>query len=388
MPQAVAQVVRKQARSQHPWVFSNEVRRVDGDPRMGDTVLVYQGRRLLGSGMYNPHSLIRIRLYSKEIQDFDRPFIAGRLRLAASRRKCWLPGEEDYRLCYGESDGLPGLVVDKYGQVFVIQAYSAAIDQRQQLVTEVLAAEFGAVSVYERNDFRLRLIEGLQRRTGCLRGTPEAGHVISESGARFLVDIACGQKTGFYFDQRLTRRKVRELASGRRVLDVHCYTGAFSVNAALGGAVNVLGIDSSAVAVAMAEKNAALNGVGDRCAFRAADAEQAMTELQVQNQRFDLVLLDPPSLVPVQRDKPAGVRVYRRLNSLAMGLVERNGLLITSSCSHHLSWDDFSALLIRAAIDAGRECTVVERRTQGPDHPILLAMPETEYLRVFVLSLD
>ncbi len=383
MPDKRVLVSRRPGRERHGWVFSNEVRRTEGEPGTGETVLVLDRGRLVGSGLYKANSLICVRLYSDKAEELDERLLAERLAAAERYRAARLPGETDYRLCYGESDGLPGLVIDRYGPCCVVQAYSAGFDQRLGLVASVLAERFGAVGVYEQDDFRLRDVEGVPRRSGLLAGRLPDGLAIAEAGARFVVDVAGGQKTGFYFDQRVTRSRCRARARGRRVLDVCCYSGGFAVNAALGGAERVRAVDSSAPALELARANAALNGVGDRCEFVAADAFDFLADARPE---FDLVCLDPPSFAPGARERMRGLRGFRKLNALALGALAPGGVLVTCSCSHHLSWSDLAGALAAAASDAGRDLVVLETVTQGPDHPVLLAMPETEYLRCFVLQ--
>jgi len=380
-------ILRKRSRSQHAWVFSNEVQRTEGNPGPGDTVLVMERDRLAGSAVYNPHSLIRARLYSDRDEELDKEFIMRRVRAAWQYRQERLPGEKDCRLVYGESDHMPGLVVDKYDDHFVVQTYCLALDLRLELVVEALRELFDAACVFEKNDFRLREPESLPRREGPLYDSPRPDVVISESGVRFRVDIAAGQKTGYYFDHRLTRRKVREMARDKSVLDVFCYTGSFAINAALGGAVRVLALDASEAACQMARVNAELDGVADRCEFVTADAFRALAQMVHSRTRFDLVCLDPPAFIKRRREKDAGLRGYRTMNALGMQLLSEGGVLVTSSCSHYLFWQDMLDVLVSAAQDAGRTFTIVERSTQGPDHPVLLSMPESEYLRCFVLRM-
>jgi len=382
MPDKTIHVSRKPERVKHGWVFSNEVRRGEGEPKTGDSVKVFDRGRFIGSGLYNANSLISVRLYSEEDEELGRELIASRLKAAYEYRTSLLPHESDFRLCYGESDRLPGLVIDKYERQFAVQAYSAGMDQRLGVVTSVLEQDFGTECVYEKNDFRLRDIEGLARKTGVLAGTPKPRVEIAEAGAKFTVDVKSGQKTGFYFDQRLTRQKVRELAKGRKVLDVFSYSGGFAVNAALGGAGHVLAVDSSAPACELARANAALNGVAERCEVITADAFEFLSGAKPG---FDLICLDPPSFAKSARERMRGLRGFAKLNALAMRLLSGNGILVTCSCSHHLSWQDLAQVLARAAADAGRDFVILDRLTQGPDHPALLAMPETEYLRCFVL---
>jgi len=388
MPDKLVHVVRKKSRGQHAWVFSNEVTRTEGSPGPGDTVQVFDRKRFLGSGIYNPHSLIRVRLYSDRNEELDAAFLGRRIEAALAFRKTVLLGENDFRLMYAESDRVPGLVIDKYGSHFVVQTYALGLDMRHELVVAGLRAVLEVASVIEKNDFRLRDPEGLPRRTGVLFGTPEPRIVISESGARFYVDAAGGQKTGYYFDHRLTRRKVRQLAAGRKVLDVFSYTGSFAINAALGGAESVLAVDASAAAATIATDNSVLNGVADKCTFATDNAFTALARLDSEGRRFDLVNLDPPAFIKAQKDKNAGMRGYREINALAMKLLSTGGILVSSSCSHYLFWQDMLDMLVAASQDAGRSFTILDRATQGPDHPVLLSMPESEYLRGFILQVN
>jgi 23S rRNA (cytosine1962-C5)-methyltransferase len=407
VPDKVVHVVRKKSRGQHAWVFSNEVTRTEGNPGPGDLVLVFDRKHLVGSGIYNPHSLIRVRLYSDQDEELDAGLVRRRIEAALAYRHTMLPGENDFRLMYGESDRVPGLVIDKYGSHFVVQTYALGLDMRHELVVDALRGVFEVASVIEKNDFRLRDPEGLPRRAGILFGTPEPRTVISESGAKFYVDAAGGQKTGYYFDHRLTRRKVRQLSgglprlsaeenrgctqslsSGRSVLDVFSYTGSFAINAALGGAESVLAVDASAAAATIATENSVLNGVVDKCEFATDNAFTALDKLGSEGRKFDLINLDPPAFIKAQKDKNAGMRGYRQINAMAMKLLPAGGILVSSSCSHYLFWQDMLDMLVAASQDAGRSFTILDRTTQGPDHPVLLSMPESEYLRGFVLQVS
>ncbi len=385
MPAKTIEVIRKRGRGRHPWVFSNEVIRVVGNPQGGDTVRVFERGRFVGSAVYNPFSLIRARLYSTADEELDELLVTRRIESALALRRELLAGEEDFRLLYGESDGLPGLVIDKYRNHFVVQAYSVAIDHRLDMIAAVLRERLGADSVFEKDDFRLRDAEGLPRRERLLWGEPQSRVMIAESGVRYLVDIVAGQKTGYYFDHRLTRRAVRNVAAGRRTLDVFAYTGSFAINAALGGAKWVLGVDASAAAVRLAGENAAINGVAERCRFEVGNAFDRLAELESAGEKFDLVCLDPPAFIKAQKDRARGLRAYRQINARAMRLVAPGGVMFSSSCSHYLFWQDMLDMLIAAADEAGRPVTILDRLTQGPDHPVLLACPESEYLRCFVL---
>ncbi len=388
MPDKRIHISRKRSRAQHAWVFSNEVQRTEGNPGPGDLVLVLERGRPVGSAVYSPHSLIRARLYSNRNEELDQELLKRRIDAAWNCRREWLPGEKDCRLVYGESDQVPGLVVDKYDDHFVVQTYCLALDLRLEMVVNALRELFDVACVFEKNDFRLREPESLPRREGVLHGSPRPDVIISESGVRFRVDIAAGQKTGYYFDHRMTRRKVREMASGKSVLDVFSYTGSFAINAALGGAARVLAIDGSEPACHTARLNAELNGVGDRCEFAVADAFRALAQMVREGTRFDVVCLDPPAFIKRRHERDAGLRGYRNINALGMKLLAEGGVLVTSSCSHYLFWQDLLDVLVGAAQDAGRSFTITDRSTQGPDHPVLLSMPESEYLRCFVLRMQ
>jgi 23S rRNA (cytosine1962-C5)-methyltransferase len=388
VPSKSVHVVRKRSRAQHAWVFSNEVQRTEGEPGPGDTVLVYDHSRFVGSGIYNPHSLIAVRLYSGDNVELDQPFLKRRIEAALAYRNQMLPGEDDFRLLYGESDCAPGLVIDKYGNHFVVQAYSVGMDRRLDMIAGALREVFDVAAVIEKDDFRLRDPEGLERRESVLFGVPERRIAISESGAKFHVEIGGGQKTGYYFDHRMTRRKVRQMAEGREVLDVFSYTGSFCINAALGGAKQVLAVDASAAAASIAAANAELNGVSDRCVFSTDNAFPALEELRREGRKFDLICLDPPAFIKAQREKEGGMRGYRQINAAAMKLLPEGGILVSSSCSHYLFWQDMLDMLVAAAQDAGRSFTILDRSTQGPDHPVLLSMPESEYLRCYILRVN
>ncbi|MFB0509469.1 MAG: class I SAM-dependent rRNA methyltransferase, partial [bacterium] len=265
MPQKAVQVIRKKSRQSHLWIFANEIRRVEGKPIPGDTVLVYQQEKLLGSGFYNLHSLIAIRLYSKQNEDFDLAFIKRKISEAYQYRKRLLPQEEDFRLIFGESDSLPGVVIDKYGNHFTLQTFTYGTELRKELIGQALREIFPVESIFLKNDFRLRDIENLPHTEELFYGTIKDRVVIQENNVRFYVDIKGGQKTGFFFDQRITRDKVRKLSKDKKVLDVFCYTGGFTINAALGGAKKVIGVDISKAAIALANENAKLNKVDDIC---------------------------------------------------------------------------------------------------------------------------
>jgi 23S rRNA (cytosine1962-C5)-methyltransferase len=377
---------RRKSRRLHLWVFSNEVARVEGNPGPGDVVSVHDHGTFTGNAIYSPHSLIRARIFSSDRRDLDQPLLKQRIQGALDYRRRVLPEENDFRLVYGESDMLPGLVIDKYGDHLALQVYAAGMEQRLDRIVAALRELFPVASVYARNSFRLREHEGLPQYEKPLAGAPPDSALIREQGVRFNVDVTHGQKTGFYFDQRITRRRVRALSAGRSVLDLFCYSGGFAVNAALGGATSVLAVDSSEPAIALGRRNAELNGVGERVQFNVADVSRSLRTLNSEKRKYDLIVLDPPPLAQRAKDKPKGLRAYRDLNYQAMKLLSPEGILVTCSCSHHVSWQDLLGAALQAAQGCGREFRVLERIGAGPDHPVLLSMPETEYLRCYVLQ--
>jgi 23S rRNA (cytosine1962-C5)-methyltransferase len=289
-------------------------------------------------------------------------------------------------LLHGESDQVPGLVVDKYGAHFVVRAYASGIGRRLEQTVEALRALFPVESVSAASDFRLREEEGLEIPDQILFGSVPATQTIHEGGVAFSVDLQAGQKTGFYFDQRITRRQVRELSPGRSVLDVFCYTGGFALNAALGGAREAIAIDSSEPACAAVKINAELNGVGERVVPMHGDGFTLLRRLNAEGRKFDLIVLDPPPFVKRLRELRDGLKAYRDINYQAMKLLAPGGALVSCSCSHHVTWGDLIEVLGQAAQGCGREFQVMERIGAGPDHPVLLNMPETEYLRCYRLD--
>ncbi|MGQ9678732.1 MAG: class I SAM-dependent rRNA methyltransferase [bacterium] len=388
MPIKTVYATRKRNRADHLWVFSNELTRVEGNPQTGDLVRVFDRGKFIGCGMINPRSLIAVRLYSRNDEELDETFIRKRLEQAYQRRKKKLPNENDFRLLFGESDWLPGLVIDKYGTNFVIQVYAAGFDIRLDMVVNALLEQFDLTAIFEKDDIKLREPEGLERRERLLYGTPAPEIIISENGLKFHVNIAKGQKTGYFFDHRLTRLKVRRLARNRRVLDVFTYTGSFAINAIWGGAKEVRAVDISEGAIALAKRNAQLNGVEQKCEFVVADAFEYMRDLLRRGERFDLVNLDPPAFIKTQKSKKSGIAGYFEINRLAMKLLTPGGILVSSSCSHYLFWQDLIDVIANAAQEAGRTFLILDRSTQGPDHPVLPQMPESEYLRCLIVQVQ
>ena len=371
----------------HLWVFDNNVAEVLGTPAAGDLVDVYtHQKRFFGRGLYNPHSKIRIRLLTFHEEPIDEAFFAARLRAAAELRRAVTPHANACRLVHGESDLLPGLVVDRFGDVAVMQALGFGMDLRKELLGDLLVQEAGVKTVYLRNDAKSRTLEGLPLSKGFLRGEGPTTVPIHEGKAQFMVDIAEGQKTGWFCDQRENRLAAAVYAKGKRVLEAFCHTGAFGVQAALAGAQSGEGLDVSAAAVALAQAHAEQNQVAARCHYRQADAFEELRVLDRNNQRYDLVILDPPAFARSKKAVPHALAGYKDVNLRGLRLLQPGGVLVTCSCSQPVSDHDFWMMLQSAARDGNRQIRLLEQRGQGPDHPVLAGMPETQYLKCFIVQ--
>lgn len=373
----------------HAWVFSNELQRVptDAEPGTLATLASAQGR-MLGLGYFNPRSLIAFRLLSRQPVEIGAEFFRERLAAALELRRRAVPGEDSFRLCFGESDGLPGLVVDKYADRVVLQALSAGIDTRLDLVVGALKELLAPKAALCRNDHPARVLEGLPTEDKVLFGELPDAVEIREAGLRLRVSLRRGQKSGFFFDQRENRAFLAPYCKGKTVFDLHSYVGAFALAAARAGAAKVYALDSSEPAVELARENARLNTLERVCQFDAGDAEEVLEGLAgaPKSARPDVIILDPPSLVPSKKHLPKALRAYARLNGRALRALRRGGLLATSTCSNHVTREEFVRMLRAAAAKVERSARLVALRGQAQDHPVLLAMPETEYLHFALLE--
>jgi 23S rRNA (cytosine1962-C5)-methyltransferase len=381
----------KSVRLRHPWIFSGAIDHLKGDPQPGETVEVCSSTgEWLAWAAYSPFSQIRGRIWSWDAREsIDANFIRARLAQALNMRKALVPAEETnaLRLVHGESDGLPGVVIDRYGSVLVLQILSAGAEAWRDALVNGLVELTGLEQVYERSDVDVRSLEGLPERTGSLHGAPPPERlVIRENGLDFKVDICAGQKTGFYLDQRRNRQRVGALVSGRKVLNCFCYTGAFSVYALAGGAASVLSIDSSADAMALAAENVALNGFpAEKVSWLEGDVFHELRRLRDRAESFDAIILDPPKFAPTAAQAERAARGYKDINLLAFKLLRPGGLLFTFSCSGGISADLFQKIVAGAALDAGVQgALMVEHLAQGPDHPVALNFPEGAYLKGLV----
>jgi 23S rRNA (cytosine1962-C5)-methyltransferase len=381
----------RSVKRRHPWIFSGAVERVGGKARAGDTVQVRAADGTpLAVAAYSPQSQIRARVWSFDPEaTANAEFFKARVRRALALRAA-LPAAKHtnaLRLVHGESDGLPGVVVDRYADVLVAQFLSAGAERWREAILDALAEATGCEAVFERSDAEVRKLEGLEPRVGFARGNREAKRCpITEYGLNFRVDVEQGQKTGFFLDQRENRQRVRALAAGRGVLDGFSYTGGFAIAALAGGAARVTALESSAPALEVARDNLAANPLdASRIEFVQADVFAHLRVLRDRGARFDLVVLDPPKFAPTAAQARNAARAYKDVNLLAFKLLAPGGLLATFSCSGGVGPELFQSIVAGAALDAGVEAKIIERFHAGADHPVALEFPEGDYLKGLLL---
>jgi len=373
-------------RSGHLWIFAGEIARIDGKVEDGDVVDVraYRGR-WVGRGFLNRRSSLTVRLLTHRPEEIDEGFFRRRLADAwASRRRMLLGTLDACRVVSAEGDLLPGLIVDRYGDVLVIQTLSLGMDVRKALLVDLLSELLAPAAVYERNDPHVRTLEGLAQQVGWLRGERDPIVEIHEGPARFLVDVAGGQKTGFFLDQRENRLTASALVKDGDVYDAFCYTGAFAIYAALGGAKSVTAVDSSADALHLARRNADLNGVAERCRLVEGNVFDELRRLADAGAHFDAVILDPPAFARSKETLSRALGGYKEINLRALKLLRPGGVLVTCSCSFHMTAALLQSVVAEAALDAKRDVRLVEARGHARDHPVHPAMPETRYLTCLV----
>jgi 23S rRNA (cytosine1962-C5)-methyltransferase len=373
----------------HPWIFASAIKSMDeGVHASGQTVdLLSSDGKYLARASYSPLSQIRARVWTFNDEPIDKEFFRKRIQAAIKLRDTsHLKHDTDsYRLLHGESDGMPGFVVDRYKDVLVLQSTTAGSEFWKETVADLLIEETGVKNIYERSDVDVRELEGLQPISGTLRGKPETRLHITEYGLRFFVDIATGHKTGFYLDQRDNRHRVGELARERDVLNCFCYTGGFSVHALVGGAKSVLSVDSSADALALGRENVAINELeSQRAEWLEADVFQQLRKFRDENRSFDMIILDPPKFAPTAAHAEKASRAYKDINLLAFKLLRSGGILVTFSCSGGVDATLFQKIVASAALDAGVDATIIEHLSQGSDHPVSLHFPEGAYLKGLV----
>lgn len=375
---------RKQVLGGHPWIFSGAIRDVEGDPGPADSVAVHCGDEFLGCGLYSPQSQIRVRLYSRKRHECDRPYLRQALLAARNRRRLLLSRQTTcYRLVNSEGDSLPGLCIDVYGNIAVLQLTTAPMDTRRRMILELLL-EMGFASVVERSDASVRSAEGLEPQRGLLHGSLPDPLLVQENGLFFQVDPQEGQKTGFFLDQRDNRQLLGSLAKGAEVLNGFCYTGGFSLAALRGGAQYVKSIDISGSALHMLRRNLQHNQLEQ--AHHVMEKADMFEALRDEDSEFQIVVLDPPPFVKNASSVPKAMRGYKDINRLALQRVRSGGLLMSFSCSGHIDMNRFEEALRWAAMDSGRQVQLLRRLGPGSDHPRLLGHPEGEYLKGLLLQ--
>ena len=368
----------------HLWVFNNELQTVPKNIPAGEIVTLFtHDHRPIGAGFYNPHSLIAFRLLTHPGETPDQAFFRKKILEAAALREKIYPPEETnaWRLVHGESDGLPGLVADRFHQAVVLQAFSAGMDRLLPMISEVIDDLLKPEAIIVRNESALRELEGLPLSKDILKGDRSATvQTIFDAGVFYEVNLYEGQKTGFFLDQRENRRTIRKFSAGADVLDVFANDGGFALNALFAGARSATLVDISEETLNRAQKNARLNKF-ENFHLMAGDAFALLSRMAEEKKAFDVVVLDPPSFTKSRKNLPAALKAYKKLNKLGLRLIKPGGFLATASCSHHVSEADFFQVIHQAALGAGKQLRLIHKSAQPPDHPVLLAMPETGYLK-------
>lgn len=374
------------------WIFDNEIAEVTGNFQNGDIVIIHDFDGYpMGKGFINLQSKIRIRLMTRNSrQEIDRDFLWQRVKDAWEYRKKTVD-VSSCRIIFGEADFLPGLVIDKFSDVLVVESLALGIDRMKLAIIELLKeilAEDGIIirGVYERSDAKVRTHEGLERVKGFIGEAFPTDVEITENQVKYLVDIKEGQKTGFFLDQKYNRLAIQKLCRNAKVLDCFTHTGSFALNAGIAGAKEVLGIDASQTAVDRAMENAKLNGLEQKVSFRCQDVFECLPELEAQGEKFDVVILDPPAFTKSRNSVKNAIKGYREINLRAMKLVKDGGFLATCSCSHFLTYELFTETIRQAAGNVHKRLRQVEFRTQSPDHPILWAADESYYLKFYIFQ--
>jgi 23S rRNA (cytosine1962-C5)-methyltransferase len=371
----------------HPWIYSNEIEKIDGDFQPGDIVEVYNFKeRFIGKGYINPKSQITVRIMTRDAgENIDEDFFRRRIQAAWDYRKSVIE-TTSCRVVYGEADFLPALIVDKFSDYLVIQTLSLGMDKWKDTIVKILNEIFHPRGIFERDDVPVRELEGLEQKKGFLSEPFDTMVLSEENSVKFYVDIENGQKTGYFLDQKENRAAIKDIVKGADVLDCFCHTGSFSLHAGHFGAKSVLGIDISEHAVEFARKNAQLNNLQDICSFEAANAFDVLHEWAREGRKYDVVIQDPPAFTKTRSAVGGAVRGYKEINLRGMKLLRPGGFLVTCSCSHYMNPELFKEVIMDAAKDARKTIRQVEYRTQGKDHPVLWNSDETLYLKFIVLQ--
>jgi len=372
-------------RGGHPWIYASEIEKVDGEFENGDIVDVCDFRgKFIGRGFYNPNSQISLRILTRNDEPCDRSFFAKRIRDAWVYRQ-QMCDPDSCRLIYSESDFLPGLVVDKYGDVLVLQSLSLGIERIKDMIADLLMEIVRPMGIWERSDVPVRRLEGMEQTTGLLRGEVPDLVEMKENGIIFGVDVKNGQKTGFFLDQKENRAAIAPFCKDAKVLDCFCHNGSFSLHAAKFGAKSVLGVDISEEALVVARENARRNNLTN-VTFEAHNCFDLLREMTDNNEKFDVVILDPPAFTKNKAALQSALRGYKEINLRGLKLVRDGGYLVTCSCSQHVLTEMFQDMVNQAARDAKKRIRLVEYRTQGKDHPLLPQSIETKYLKCMILQ--
>jgi 23S rRNA (cytosine1962-C5)-methyltransferase len=373
----------------HPWIFGNEIAETEETVKPGDIVTVFNSdRKFIGKGFINPQSQIAIRLLTRKAdEEIDASFIGRRIEAAWSYRKK-LGYTTNCRLVFGESDGLPALIIDKFGEFFVIQTLALGMDRWKPAIVASLENLFKTRKIYERNDVPVRELEGLTQQKGFLSEPFDPKIIIQENGLRFEVDLENGQKTGYFLDQQDNRRALKHLVQDAEVLGAFCYTGSFEVHAGFYGARTVLGLDISENAVAQAKRNAQLNNLDDRVRFEAVNAFDVLKKWSRESKKYDVVMLDPPAFTKSREHIGKAVSGYKEINLRGMKLLRSGGFLVTSSCTNLVSPSLFLDTIKAAAKDAGKKLRQVVYQAQSPDHPISWGIENTHYLKFLIVEVS
>ena len=369
----------------HPWIFSGAINSTTGIPENGSIVRVFSAEKeFLGIGSYSQYSQIRVRMWAFEDEEINQEFFYERITESIKKRKIFMDRYPDsaWRIVYAESDLIPGLIVDQYNDILVVQFLASGAEYLKEMIIRALTEATRLENVYERSDAEVRKLEGLPDRSGVISGEIPSSVEIMEGGYRFLVDFQESQKTGFYLDQRLNRRLVANYCKGKSVLNVFSFTGGFSIYAVGAGATSVVSIDSSQEAISLAKQNHLLNNFSmEEHEWLTTDAFMGLRKMRDQNKKFDVIILDPPKFAPTAAHVNKAARAYKDINLLALKMLNPGGILATFSCSGGVSEGLFQKIVADAALDAKVEISLLERLTQGPDHPVNLFYPEAAYLK-------
>lgn len=377
----------KRIKAGHLWIFNNEIEKVADLEENGEIVEVVDHKgNFVARGYYNKHSLISVRILTDDVnQEIDKIFLKERIDRAYQYRKNIYPQLSAYRVVYSEGDLLPGLIVDKYGDFLSVQILTLGMERLKTSILDALEEIFKPEGIILKNDSAFREIEGLKKEITIVKGNFDAPVIIEENGLKFYVDLLKGQKTGFFLDQRENRNWAAFLSKNRKVLDCFCYTGGFALAAAKGGVKEVVGVDESESAIQLAEQNAQLNYFSN-ITFQKQEVFNFLRKLNSAGEKFDMVILDPPAFVKSKEKLKEGIKGYKEINLQSMKLLNAGGILISCSCSYQLWKEDFLNTIKSAAIDSGKNFRLVKELTQAADHPVLLSMPETQYLKGVILE--